>query len=63
MQMQNFSFLELSFIILMIIFYFLPSLVAYVRHHKNILAIFMLNLLLGWTVLGWVGSLVWSLVK
>jgi hypothetical protein len=63
MQMQSFSLLELMLIIAMIVLYFLPSLIAYLRQHKNILAIFMLNLLLGWNVLGWVGSLVWSLVK
>ncbi|QAT16675.1 hypothetical protein BU251_02480 [Candidatus Velamenicoccus archaeovorus] len=63
MQMQSFSLLELALIVLMIVFYFLPTLVAYFRQHKNILAIFVLNLLLGWTVLGWVGSLVWSVMK
>jgi hypothetical protein len=40
--------------------YFLPSIIALARHHHNAFAIFLLNLLLGWTVLGWVGSLVWS---
>lgn len=63
MQMQSFSLLELALIVFMIIFYFLPTLVAYFRQHKNIPAIFVLNLLLGWTVLGWVGSLVWSVAK
>ncbi|MDD5537466.1 MAG: superinfection immunity protein [Candidatus Omnitrophica bacterium] len=63
MQMQNFSFLELAFIILIVVLYFLPSLIAYLRRHKNIQAIFVLNLLLGWTVLGWVVSLVWSVAK
>jgi hypothetical protein len=63
MQMQSFSLLELMLIIAMIVLYFLPSLIAYLRQHKNILAIFMLNLLLGWSVLGWVVSLVWSVAK
>jgi Superinfection immunity protein len=40
--------------------YFLPTIIAVARQHHNALAIFLLNLLLGWTVLGWVGSLVWS---
>jgi hypothetical protein len=40
--------------------YFLPSIIAVARHHHNALAIFLLNLFLGWTMLGWVGSLVWS---
>ncbi len=40
--------------------YFIPSLIAILRKHPNVMAIFVLNLLLGWTVLGWIGSLVWS---
>jgi hypothetical protein len=41
--------------------YFLPAIVASVRHHASSPAIFALNLLLGWTFLGWVLALVWSL--
>ncbi|SHG52776.1 Short C-terminal domain-containing protein [Fodinibius roseus] len=40
--------------------YFLPSLVAMLRRHDNTGSIFVLNLLLGWTILGWVIGLVWS---
>ncbi|MFA5276700.1 MAG: superinfection immunity protein [Candidatus Omnitrophota bacterium] len=61
--MQNFTILELLSVVLFFIFYFLPALVAFLRNHKNKLAIFLLNLFLGWTVLGWVGSLVWSVIK
>ncbi len=63
MQMQNFTMLELLLVILIFAFYFLPTLIAFLRQHKNKLAIFLLNLLLGWTVLGWVVSLVWSVMK
>ncbi len=63
MQMQNFTILELLLIVLIFVFYFLPTLIAFLRLHKNKLAIFLLNLLLGWTVLGWVVSLVWSVMK
>ena len=63
MQLQNFTILELLLIVLIFIFYFLPALIAFLRQHKNKLAIFLLNLLLGWTILGWVGSLVWSVTK
>lgn len=63
MQMQNFSMVEILLIVLMFAGYFLPSLVAFLRQHKNKLAIFLLNLLLGWTVLGWVVSLVWSAAR
>jgi len=63
MQMQNFTVLGLVLVILIVAFYFLPTLIAFIRQHKNKLAIFLLNLLLGWTVLGWVISLVWSVMK
>ena len=63
MQLQNFTILELLLIVSIFVFYFLPALIAFLRQHKNKLAIFLLNLLLGWTILGWVGSLVWSVTK
>ncbi|TRZ48079.1 superinfection immunity protein [bacterium] len=61
--MQNFTILELLLVILIFALYFLPTLIAFLRQHKNKLAIFLLNLLLGWTVLGWVVSLVWSVIR
>ena len=42
------------------VLYFAPSIIAYVRR-TNVMAIFVLNLLLGWTLFGWVFALVWSL--
>jgi hypothetical protein len=41
-------------------FYFLPAFIAWQRNHHALLAIFILNLLLGWTFLGWVAALVWA---
>ena len=41
--------------------YFVPSIVALKRNHRSKGGIMVLNLLLGWTVLGWIGALVWSL--
>lgn len=41
--------------------YLLPTYVGYARRHPNGHSIFALNLFLGWTLLGWVFSLVWSL--
>ncbi len=43
-----------------VVLYFLPTIIAWVRAHYNRVAILALNLLLGWTVVGWVVSLVWS---
>ena len=40
--------------------YFAPSIVAVVREHHQTGAIFLVNLFLGWTFLGWVIALVWS---
>lgn len=42
--------------------YFVPTLVAGTRH-RNQAAILALNLLLGWTIVGWVAALVWALYK
>ena len=39
--------------------YFLPSIIAH--NKRNAGAIFVLNLLTGWTVVGWVIALVWAL--
>jgi hypothetical protein len=40
--------------------YFLPWLVALGRGKANTVSIFLLNLFLGWTLVGWVVSLVWA---
>lgn len=47
-------------LLLYIAIYFLPTIVAFLTHHKNKLSIFFLNLLLGWTFIGWVIALVWA---
>ena len=43
--------------------YFLPTIIAMIRSHPNVVAIGLLNLFLGWTVFGWVGALVWSVIS
>lgn len=48
------------FMFVIIVFYFLPWIVATFRHHNNRSAIAALNLFLGWTVLGWIGAFVWA---
>jgi uncharacterized membrane protein YqaE (UPF0057 family) len=40
--------------------YFLPWIVASLRKHRNAGAIALLNLFLGWTLLGWLAALIWS---
>ncbi len=41
--------------------YFLPAIIG--RHKRNARAILVLNLLLGWTILGWIGALIWALLR
>jgi len=48
-------------VVILVVIYFLPSLIG--RHKANANAIFALNLLLGWTLIGWVVSMVWALTK
>ena len=48
----------LSFIV-----YFIPTMIAWDRGHKNTAALFALNILLGWTFLGWAAALVWALMS
>src|SRR5262245_29005820 len=52
---------ELTMFLILLFVYFLPAVVANARDHHNSLAIFFLNLLLGWTVLGWIAALIWAL--
>jgi len=43
--------------------YFLPTFIAYTSRKANKVAILALNLLAGWTVIGWIIASIWSLTK
>lgn len=45
----------------LLVIYFVPSIVASERKKRNTSAIIALNLFLGWTLVGWVVALVWAL--
>ncbi|MDO4618128.1 MAG: superinfection immunity protein [Clostridia bacterium] len=49
--------------ILILIVYFIPTFVAHTRKHLQKNAILILNIFLGWTFIGWVVALVWSVLK
>lgn len=49
----GYMFLTASTLVLGIV-YFLPTIFAAVRSHHNALPIFILNLFLGWSGIGWV---------
>ncbi len=43
-----------------LLMYFLPSIIAAARGKRDLTAIFLLNLFLGWSVIGWIVALVWA---
>ena len=44
-----------------IIVYFIPSTMSYGKASFN--KILALNILLGWTILGWIGALIWAVMS
>ena len=57
------AFLLFLFVFVGLFLYFFPTLIAVQNDHPYKAAVIVLNLLLGWTFLGWVAALVWSLVN
>lgn len=52
---------SLGYVLSFCAIYFMPSIVAYLNKAKSFSAIFVLNLFLGWTLIGWIIALVWAL--
>lgn len=40
--------------------YLAPWIIACLRNHRNVLAICVVTLFLGWTLIGWVVALAWA---
>jgi Superinfection immunity protein len=40
--------------------YFMPGMIAHHRGHRQMYPIMLVNVFLGWTILGWIIALVWS---
>ena len=57
------SIFELLGFFAIIVLYFMPIIIASSRKHKNLKMITLLNILIGWTGLGWLACLVWSFIK
>jgi hypothetical protein len=49
------------FLIFCGVFYFLPAIIAAARHTHNSAGIVLLNIFLGWTLIGWVVALLLAL--
>lgn len=54
---------SLAVVFLSLLAYLLPSFIAWYRSHHNTTAIVACNLLLGWTVVGWIGTFIWALTR
>lgn len=48
--------------LLLIAMYWAPTLVAFGRRAQYCVIIVLLNTLLGWTVIGWLAALIWSVL-
>tara|TARA_R110001583_G_scaffold4918_3_gene27504 strand:+ start:198 stop:431 length:234 start_codon:yes stop_codon:yes gene_type:complete len=47
-------------LVVLVALYFLPLIIAALRDMPNAVAISVLNLFAGWTVIGWIVALVWA---
>jgi len=61
--MAKISAMQVLLLLSAVLFYFLPAVAAYFKQRPNRLAILLVNLGFGWTVLGWLLVLVWALSK
>jgi hypothetical protein len=50
----------LIFVLVVAALYFLPALQAWYHGHRNTPAILVLNILAGWTAIGWIVAMVWA---
>jgi len=54
----------MEFLIFVTLLYFLPTVLAIVsRQRSGAVVIFLVNLLLGWTIIGWWVALIWALAS
>jgi RsiW-degrading membrane proteinase PrsW (M82 family) len=55
------TIIVIGLVIFIVVFYFLPTFIAYKRNHKNTKSIFVINFFFGFTFLGWLAALIWAL--
>ena len=54
---------ELLILIPMFLVYFIPVLIVVLRRAKNTLGIVLVNVLAGWTFVGWLIALIWAIIS
>ena len=53
----------ISVVVLGLTLYFLPAIMAYKNGHESRQVILLIDFLFGWTLIGWLASLIWACVK
>ena len=53
------GFLTILILFIIISIYFLPTSIANKKRRKDRFFVFLVNLVIGWTILRWIGCLVW----
>lgn len=54
------QFTPLVLIAVFLLVYFIPSVIGFLQGHHKRVAILELNLCFGWTVVGWIASIIWA---
>jgi len=49
-------------LLLIVVIYMLPTLIAFGREHPRRQDVVVLNILLGWTLIGWIVAFLWALL-
>lgn len=59
----GFVFALVAGIILLVLLYLLPAILAYSLGSAHTKGVLTLNLILGWTILGWLAALIWAILS
>jgi positive regulator of sigma E activity len=54
---------ERIFLVVGAIVYFVPTVLAWWMHVKSTRAIFYVNLVFGWTIVGWIVAMMWVMAE
>jgi hypothetical protein len=50
----------LIILIVILAIYLVPTIIAFSREHSNATGVMLVNIFLGWSLIGWFGALIWS---
>jgi hypothetical protein len=48
---------------IVLVLYFIPAIIAWQRRHRRRVAILVVNIFFGWTVVGWIIAFVWAVTR